>query len=141
MKSLGTLLRLAKRDVDLLKRALADQIGKQIAVEERIRGQERILIAEQKASLRDYESYRAFSGYAIVAASLRQSMEGELTAIGQECDRLRGLIAAAHVEMRKFERLLELQAERERKAADKREADELDELATQRAGRRMANGE
>lgn len=136
MKALRTLLRIAKRDLDLLRRALGDQIGKQIAVEERIRTHEQTLIAEQKAAMRDYESHRAYSGYAIVAIAGRRALEAELTSIGLECDRLRTLITEAHVEMRKFERLVELEAERARKLADKREAAEFDEMATMRAGRK-----
>jgi|CXWL01.1.fsa_nt_gi flagellar export protein FliJ len=135
MKALHTLLRVAKADLDLLQRALGDQLGKQTHVEERIRTHEQVLIAEQKAALRDYESYRAYGGYAAVARAGRAALEAELVAIGQECDRLRTLISEAHVEMRKFERLLELQAERDKATADKRDADALDEMATMRAGR------
>ncbi|MEJ0058335.1 MAG: hypothetical protein WDM79_01495 [Terricaulis sp.] len=40
------------------------------------------------------------------------------------------MIAEAHVEMRKFERLLELHEERARATAAKREDAELDEVAT-----------
>ncbi len=50
-------------------------------------------------------------------------------------DRLRTLIAEAHTEVRKFERLIELDEQRRRAAAEKRENDELDEMATLRAGR------
>ncbi len=135
MKVLHTLLRVAKRDLDLLQRALGDQLGKQVVVEERIRTHAQALMQEQQAALRDYESHRAFSGYAAVARAGRAALEGERTSIIQECDRLRGLISEAHVEMRKFERLLELQDERAKAAAEKREADELDEMATLRAGR------
>ncbi len=41
----------------------------------------------------------------------------------------------AHTEVRKFERLLELQAERDKAARTKRENAELDELATISAAR------
>jgi flagellar export protein FliJ len=137
MKALHTLLRVAKRDLDLLQRSLGDQLNKQIAVEERIRTHEQALLNEQKAALRDYESHRAFSGYAAVARAGRAALQGELIAIGQEIDRIRTLITEAHVEMRKFERLLELQAERDKAAAEKRDADALDEMATMRAGRAL----
>jgi hypothetical protein len=45
------------------------------------------------------------------------------------------------VETRKFERLIELEDAREKAAMEKRENAELDEFATMRASRRMANGE
>ena len=136
MKSLRTLLKLARRDLETLRRALADQIAKQIAVQDRILGHEQTILAEQKAAQRDYESARAYGGYAIGALAVRRALAGENEAIGREIDRLRGLIAEAHVEMRKFERLIELDEERNAKARAKREDAELDEFATLTAGRK-----
>lgn len=135
MKSLHTLLRIARADLDTLQRALADQIRKQLAIEERIRTHDQELAHEQKMALRDYESARAYGGYATLAMATRRALQAEAKAIELESDRLRELISEAHIEMRKFERLLELQAERDKKAADTREAAELDEFATLRAGR------
>lgn len=135
MKSLPVLLRIAKRDLDLLRRALGEQQAKAQQVEMRIQMHEQTILQEQQAALRDYESQRAYGGYAIVALATREAMKGERAAIEQESERLRALISEAHVEMRKFERLLELQEERDRKAREKREDDELDEMATLRAGR------
>ena len=140
MKSLHTLLRVARADLDTLRRALADQIRKQSRVEERIRTHEQALKQEQQLALRDYESARAYGGYAALALAGRRVLEAETQAIIAESERLRGLITEAHREMRKFERLLELEAERAKKAADKREAAELDEFATLRAGRQSAIG-
>jgi flagellar biosynthesis chaperone FliJ len=65
----------------------------------------------------------------------RRALEAEAAAIDQESERIRTLIAEAHVEMRKFERLLELEAERAKTRAAKAENAELDEIATLRAGR------
>lgn len=136
MKSLPTLLKIAKRDLDVLRRALADQIGKRAALDERIRTHDQAIAREQQAALRDYESARAYGGYAQVALAGKRALEAEGTAIDQEAERLRTLIAEAHVEMRKFERLLELEAERAKKAASKAEDAELDEMAVLRSGRR-----
>ncbi len=135
MKSLATLLRLARRDLDLLRRMLADQIAKATHTEERIRTHEQSILAEQQAALRDYESHRAYGGYAALAIASRHALAAELKAIDAESERLRVVIAEAHVEVRKFERLLELYEERERNAARKQEDAELDELATMRAAR------
>ena len=135
MKSLHTLLKLAQRDLETLRRALAEQIARQTAVQDRIQGHEQTILDEQKAALRDYESGRAYGGYAAAALSVRRALAGELETIGQEIDRLRALIAEAHVETRKFERLIELEEARAKVAAAKRENAELDEFATLRAGR------
>ena len=135
MKALRTLLKLAKRDLETLRRALAEKTSALALLEERILGHEQTLRAEQQAALRDYESARAYSGFAVLAAQGRRALESEREVIGQDIERLRTLIAEAHVEMRKFERLIELEETRARAALEKREDAELDEMATLRAGR------
>lgn len=136
MKSLRTLLKIAKRDLDLLRRQLAEQIALGARLEARIRDHDREVGAEQALAARDYESARAFGGYAARAKGLRTALEGEKDSIEAEIERLRALINEAHVEMRKFERLLELEEAREKVKREKREAAELDEYATLTAGRR-----
>jgi flagellar export protein FliJ len=135
VKSLHTLLKLARRDLETLRRALAEQIARQTAVQDRILGHEQTIKDEQKAAMRDYESGRAYGGYAAAALAIRRALAAENETIGQEIERLRTLIAEAHVETRKFERLIELEEERAKKAADKRENAELDEFATMTAAR------
>jgi flagellar export protein FliJ len=135
MKSLRTLLKLARRDLETLRRALAEQISRQTAIQDRILGHEQTIKDEQKAALRDYESARAYGGYAAAALAIRRALAAESEAIGEEIGRLRTHIAEAHVETRKFERLIELEEERARKAMDKRENAELDEFATMTAAR------
>jgi hypothetical protein len=135
MKSLRTLLKLARRDVETLRRALADQIQRQQTLEQRILGQEATLRAEQQAALRDYESARAYGGYAVAAVAVRRALDAERDIVAAEIDRLRALITAALVETRKFERLIELEEAREKAAREKRENAELDEFATMRAAR------
>lgn len=135
MKSLHTLLKIAESDLETLRRALAALIARQTAIEERIRAHEQSIIAEQRLAVQDYESQRAYGGFVQLALQGKRALEAERAAIEQEIVRMRTLISEAHVEMRKFERLLELEAERAKVAADKREADELDEFATLRAAR------
>lgn len=135
MKSLRTLLKLARSDLETLRRALADQLGKEADVIQRIHGHEQTVRNEQMLAQRDYESARAYGGYAVAALAVRKALEAERVLINQEIDRLRALVAEAHTEVRKFERLLELEAEREKAARDKRENAELDEFATIRAAK------
>ena len=135
MKSLRTLLKLARRDVETLRRALADQIQRQQTIEQRFLGHEATLRSEQQAALKDYESSRAYGGYAVAAVAMRRGLESERDIVAAEIDRLRTLISEAMVETRKFERLIELEEAREKAARDKRENAELDEFATLRAAR------
>jgi len=136
MKSLHTLLKIAEGDLEALRRALAALIARQTAVEERIRAHEQSIINEQRIAAQDYESQRAYGGFIQLALQGKRALEAERAAIEEEVTRMRELISEAHVEMRKFERLIELEAERAKTAADKREAAELDEFATLRAARR-----
>lgn len=135
MKALRTLLKLADRELETLRRAMAEQIARQDTLELRMLGHEQTIRSEQQLAMRDYESTRAYGGYAIAAANARRAMESERDVIAQEIERLRGLITAAHVEARKFERLLEMQEAREKLVREKREDAEQDEMATLRAGR------
>jgi hypothetical protein len=136
MKSLRTLLKVARGDLETLRRALADQIAKQSAIEQRLLGHEQTVRSEQQLAQRDYESARAYGGYAVAALAVRRALEAERAAIGEEIERLRALIAEAHVEVRKFERLIELEEQREKAKREKREDAELDEFATLRRANR-----
>lgn len=137
MKAFRTLLKVAERDLETVRRALADQITKEANVVQRIHGHEQTVRNEQMLAQRDYESARAYGGYAVAAMSIRKALEAERVVINQEIERLRTLIAEAHTEVRKFERLIELDEQRRKALAEKRENDELDEMATLRAGRAL----
>lgn len=137
MKAFRTLLKVAERDLETVRRALADQITKEANVVQRIHGHEQTVRNEQMLAQRDYESARAYGGYAVAAMSIRKALEAERIVINQEIERLRTLIAEAHTEVRKFERLIELDEQRRKALAEKRENDELDEMATLRAGRAL----
>lgn len=136
MKALRTLLKLAKRELDALRRALAAELAKEADCIERMRGHEQTIVSEQQLAQRDYESARAYGGYAVAALAIRRALGAEHSLIGDEIERLRARIAQAHTEARKFERLIELDEAREKTKREKRESAELDEFATMRAGRR-----
>lgn len=136
MKSLGTLLKIAKRDLESLRRQLGEHLTHQATIEQKIHGHEQTVRAEQALAQRDYESARAYGGYAVAAMQIRRGLESERVLVGQAIEQMRALIAEAHVEVRKFERLLELEEQRVKAKREKREADELDEFATLAAARR-----
>lgn len=135
MKAFRTLLKLAERDLEMVRRALAEQISREANVTQRIHGHEQTVRNEQMLAQRDYESVRAYGGYAVAALAIRKALEAERVMVSQEIERLRILIAEAHTEVRKFERLIELEEAREKAKREKREDAELDEMATLRAGR------
>ncbi|MEZ6024332.1 MAG: flagellar FliJ family protein [Hyphomonadaceae bacterium] len=135
MKSLRTLLKLARRDLETLRRALADQIARLNGVEARMRGHEQTIQQEQQLAAQDYQSASAYGGYALRAIAGRKALQSERDMVLAEMERLRVLITEAHTESRKFERLIELEEAREKAKREKRENDELDEFATMRAAR------
>lgn len=135
MKSLRTLLKLAETNLELLRRRMAEQIAQLTAIEDRIAGHHQTVASEQQLAMRDYESARLYGGYAAAALQALKAMEGQRFAINAEIEQLRVLITEAHVEARKFERLIELEEARQKTAREKREDAELDEMATLRAGR------
>lgn len=137
MKSLRTLLKVARRDLEVLRRELAAQLARRSELDSRIIGHDQVIAREQTLAQRDYEAARVFSGYAAAALLRRRAMVSERDLIAAEIERLRELISAAHVETRKFERLIELEGQREMARREKRESAELDEFATMRAGRRQ----
>ena len=136
MKALGTLLKVAKRDLETLRRALADAQARQGAVEQGVAALDARVAAERASVAGDALALLTFHAYAERMRVDRRVMIAEVALAAAECERLRALITAAHVETRKFERLIERERERERQAAAKREDAELDEMATMRAGRR-----
>lgn len=137
MKSLRTLLKIAERDLETLRREMAAMIERQRTIEDRISGHDQIIAREQALAQENYESARMFGGFAAAALARRRAMEGERDIVGAEIERIRELITAAHVETSKFERLLELEEAREKVKAEKRENAELDEFATMRAARQQ----
>lgn len=137
MKAFRTLLKVAERDLETLRRALADQITKEANVVQRLHGHEQTVRHEQQLAQRDYEFARAYGGYAVAAMAIRKALDAERVSINQETERLRTLISEAHTEVRKFERLIELDEQRRKALAEKRENDELDEMTTLRAGRSL----
>ena len=138
MKSLKTLLKVAERNLETLRIALAEKSAEQAALEDKLRALQQTILAEQETARGDYEAGRLYAAYAQAAGMKQQAMAADVSAATRACDQIRELIAEAHVEARKFERLIELNDEREKAAAEKREAAELDEMATQRAGRARA---
>lgn len=135
MKSLRTLLKLAQRDLEALRRQMAALIGAQSQIEQRIIGHDQAIAREQALAQQDYEAARVFGGYAAASLIRRRAMESERDLLGGEIERLRDLINTAHIEARKFERLIEMEEERAKAKREKRENDELDEFATLRYAR------
>ena len=98
MKSLRTLLKVARSDLETLRRALSDQVTQETSVQDRTHGHEQTF-APNSVRQRDYESARAYGGYAVAALAIRRALDAERVMVQPEIERLRTLIADAHVEV------------------------------------------
>ncbi len=136
MKALPTLIRLARQAVDEARLELADIERARDEIVRRIGAHDDALAAEQRAAMSSYESGRAYGGYAIAALAQRRALVAQADALAAQADGVRVRLGAAHVELKKVERLLELQEERAARETRRREEAMLDEAATLRAGRR-----
>lgn len=136
MKALPTLIRIAKRELDELRTALGEVEGRKQSAFGRLAAQAQELAAEQQAAMQSYEASRAYNGYAVAAMAQRRATEAMIADLETEAGRIRTLVSEAHVELKKLERLLELEAERAAVKARKAEDAALDEMATLRAARK-----
>jgi len=136
VKALATLLRIAKRDLDLLRRALGEADGR-LEMVARLTAHDSAVASEHRFALESYEGARAFGGFAYAAAGQRRAFEAQAHALEAEADRIRALVSEAHAEMKKLERLIEIEREREAEIARRAEIAALDELATMRAARKI----
>ncbi len=135
MKALPTLMRIAKRDLDTLRQALGEIERRRGEIGLRIAALEQSIANEQKAALATYESSRAYGGFAAAAFQQRRALEAQARTADEEATAMRAVVADAHVELKKLERLLELEGERARSAEKRADNAEMDELATLRAAR------
>lgn len=135
MQALPTLLRLARQELDTLRRALGELQGRRATILLRIQTHGELVVREQEIARQRYEVAHAYVGFAAAALEVKRAMESEAAVLEQEAEGLRGLIGAAHIEVKKLERLLELQEARAADKARRVEDAELDELAMQRAAR------
>ena len=93
------------------------------------------LVEEQDVAARHAIARPAYGPYAAARADDRRVLNAEERAFAAHADALRAELVAAHMEMKKFERLIEMEEAREAEAERAREQAEMDEIATMRAGR------
>ncbi|MGE3248943.1 MAG: flagellar FliJ family protein [Hyphomonadaceae bacterium] len=136
MKALKTLIRLAKEEVEIVRRALADAEGAHQRALQRIAALSTDIQREQEEALKAMSAWSTYGGYAAARAQDRRLLNDEERATADHALVLRARLAEAHVELKKLEKLAELRAAREAEGERKREQDALDEAAVLRAGRK-----
>ena len=135
-KALNTLARLQRVQIDEAKAELAEIVSARAAIVARQASLEIEIAQEQSMAMRDADARAAYGGYAPrVAQEKRVMAETDARLAGDE-GALRERLAAAYIELKKIEHLMEAQAERERLAENARELASMDEAAAMRAARR-----
>ena len=134
-KALKTLMRLARAEADAVRARLLEAQDAHVRALSRIALLDAGLIEERAAAERHEIARPAYGPYAAARADDRRVLTAEERALAAQGDMLRAELAAAHAEMKKFERLIELEAAREAEAERMRELAQMDEIATMRAGR------
>lgn len=136
MKALRTLIKLARAEVDVVQRALAEAERQHARALKRIADLDTGIASEQAIAAKSASAWSTYGSYAAARADDRRALTTEEEAYAQHERLLRTRLSDAHVELKKLERLAELEAARENEAERMREQAELDETATMRAARK-----
>ncbi len=138
MKALATLIRLAKERVEEARRAFAEGQARHARAVARIADLETHVASEQVEAAKAQSVWSTYGAFAAVRARDRRLLEADERACAEAAYVLRDALTAAHVDLKKLEKLAELEAARAAERQLRREQAELDEAATLRAARRTS---
>ncbi len=128
MKSISTLIRIKRWELDQKRRALADLEGLHQELRERAAALEQRLAAEQDAA-RDDTLRFAYAAYARRAIEQREALEGSLADLDQQIASARDEVAELYGEVKRYERVSEINAAKIAADIRRRETAVLDEVA------------
>ncbi len=131
MKTLQTLVRLAKFNVDDKRRVLAEVMAQVDAVQNRINALEASVEHERKVASESPDLGPVFGQFAAKARDERTGMEKQLKALQPYVDQAREQLAEAFEEQKKYEITKERRDETERLDLDKKDQAALDEVGLQ----------
>lgn len=136
MKTVATLIRLAKLEVDNRRRVLADLLDQDAAFDRAIDNLDAEVEA-QRQKVRETPEYGAgFAAYSKHAANRREALEERKAALAVDIDAARDRLAEAFEDQKKYEITAEKQDEAEAAELSKREQLALDELGLQSHARK-----
>lgn len=131
MKSIDTLIRLAKFEVDAKQRVLSALLDKDAELEAAIAAVDAEVAAE-KAYLADHPDPAAnFAAWRRRMLEKRATLVQDRQALGQVIDRARDDLAEAFESQKKYEITAENQEEEERREESRRDQEVLNEIALQ----------
>lgn len=136
MKTLDTLIRLARFDVDERRRDLALLLEREDAVRAQIAGLEADVARERALAEATPELAASFGAYAARVRERRAAMEQELATLEPVIDHARDRLAEAYEEQKKIEITRDRRLEAEAAEENRREQQVLDEIGIVNHGRK-----
>lgn len=131
MKTIETLIRLAKLEVDERRRALADLLDQDDAFDRAIDRLDREVEGEREKARQDPEYATGYTAYAKHAANRRKALIDQKAALGEQILQARDALAVAFEEQKKYEITAENQTAAEAAEQNRREQAELDAMGLQ----------
>jgi len=131
VKTIETLIRLAKLEVDDRRRALADLLEEDAAFERALARLDREVEEEREKARQNPEYATGYTAYAKHAANRRKALVDQKTALGARILQARDDLAVAFEEQKKYEITAENQATAEAAEENRREQAELDAMGLQ----------
>jgi flagellar biosynthesis chaperone FliJ len=138
MAAIDTLMRLARLEMERLAQALGQAEQDAAAALDRQADFTALVAHEQAAADADPELCGYYGSYAPRVRAEAEALAKARLAQEVLVEEARRTLQAAQQELRKLERLAEMRAERDARAARAREQSELDEAAVLRAARRLS---
>jgi flagellar export protein FliJ len=129
MKQHALLIRLYRNQVDEKRRDLADLERMHAALDAQIHALGREIEAEQQAATASGEAAMTYGAYAAQAVSRRDVLKQSLADIAQRIETANDAVLDAFRTLKKHEVARDLRERQNRKTADAREQDRLDEIA------------
>lgn len=131
MKTIDTLIRLAKLEVDNRRRTLAELLDQDAAFDRAIARLDQEVEDERDKARQFPEFATGYTAYAKHAADRRSALVESKAVLSVQIDEARDQLAESFEEQKKFEITAENQAAQEAADLDRREQVELDELGLQ----------
>lgn len=135
MKSIGTLIRVKRWELDQKRRALADLELLHQELRERAQALETRLSAEQNVAHDDALRF-AYAAYARRAIEQREALTGSLLDLEQQITAARDEVAELYGDVKRYERVSEINAAKAAMESRRRDTAVLDEVASLQHRRR-----
>ncbi len=129
MKAVDTLIRLAKSEVDAAQRALSDLLKIEETIDQALIDLADEVQNEAAFAANNPDINRNFAAYSRRMADKKALLQEQRDGLQPMIAQAREKLAECFEEQKKYEITLERQREEEQREADKREQQELDEIA------------